>query len=231
MLAGRRQIFVRLMECNLDCTYCDTDFKKSDVFRLESRPGSGLFLTLPLPLSCHEISETFDGWLSQLPGAHHSVSITGGEPLLHADMLAEWLPEIRKKLPIHLETNGTRHDALRRVKQYVDYISMDMKLPSTAGCPEMLWDVHALFLREASGSNVSVKVVVGDHTTLDEIHRVCDIILSADAAVPLFLQPLSLSDDRVGITTAHLFRLQERASSRLADVRVIPQMHKMLGAL
>ncbi|MDD2582385.1 MAG: 7-carboxy-7-deazaguanine synthase QueE, partial [Desulfuromonadaceae bacterium] len=194
MLAGRRQIFVRLVECNLDCRYCDTDFKKTDTCRLESKPGSGTFLNLPQPLSLQKISAIFDDWRSQLPGAHHSVSFTGGEPLLYADTLAEWFPEIRKSLPIHLETNGTMHRALQRVKQNVDYVSMDMKLPSTAGCTEQLWDLHALFLREAYRSNVSVKVVVGALTPDSEIMQVCDVISSVDAAVPLFLQPLSLPD-------------------------------------
>jgi organic radical activating enzyme len=60
---------------------------------------------------------------------------------------------------------------------------------------------------------------------------VCDVISSVDAAVPLFLQPLSLSDGSIGISAAHILHLQELASSRLPDVRVIPQMHKILGAL
>ena len=231
MLAGRRQIFVRLMECNLDCRYCDTNFEKSDICQLESKPGSGTFLNLPQPLPLHKISAIFEDWRSQLPGAHHSISFTGGEPLLYADALAEWFPEIRKSLPIHLETNGTMHLALRQVKQHLDYISMDMKLPSTAGCTEQLWDLHALFLQEAYGSAVSVKVVVGETTPESEIRQVCDVISSVDAALPLFLQPMSLPDGTVGIAAAHILHLQELASSRLPDVRVIPQMHKMLGAL
>ncbi len=231
ILAGRRQVFVRLMECNLDCRYCDTLFAKSDICRIESKPGSGTFLNLPQPLPLHKISALFDDWRVQLPGAHHSVSFTGGEPLLYADALAEWFPEIRKSLPIHLETNGTMHIALRQVKEQVDYISMDMKLPSTAGCTEHLWDLHALFLSEAHGNTVSVKVVVGDSTTTGEIRQVCDVIASVDTTVPLFIQPLMLPGGNIGITAAHILRLQELASSYLPDVRVIPQMHKLLGAL
>ena len=231
MLAGRRQIFVRLMECNLDCRYCDTDFVKSDICRLETKPGSGIFHNLPQPQTLHNISALLHDWLVQLPAAHHSVSITGGEPLLYADALAEWFPEIRRILPIHLETNGTMPIALKQVKECVDYISMDMKLPSTAGCTEQLWDLHALFLRECHGTDVSVKVVVGEETPDTEIMQVCDVISAVDASLPLFLQPLSLANGTVGISAAHIFHLQELASSRLPDVRVIPQMHKLLGAL
>ena len=231
MLAGRRQIFVRLMECNLDCRYCDTDFEKSDIYRLESKPGSGTYLNLPQPLPLDKITAIFEDWRSQLPGAHHSISFTGGEPLLYADTLEEWFPEIRKSLPIHLETNGTMHIALRQVKRHLDYISMDMKLPSTAGCTERLWEQHALFLREAYGGNVSVKIVVGENTPDSEIQQVCDVVTSVDAALPLFLQPMSMPDGRIGIAAAHILHLQEIASSRLPDVRVIPQMHKLIGVL
>lgn len=231
MLAGRRQIFVRLMECNLNCRYCDTDYSKSDICRLESKPGSGTFKNIPQPISIDNIAGIIDGWLLELPGAHHSVSFTGGEPLLQAEALVDCLPIIRKKLPIHLETNGIMHLSLQPIKQHLDYISMDMKLPSTSGCTEQLWDLHSAFLREAYGCDLSVKVVIGEFTSESEIQRVCDIISLVDSSLPLFLQPLSLPNKTVGISYAHIFCLQEIASSRLLNVRVIPQMHNMLGAL
>ncbi|MBC7961993.1 MAG: 7-carboxy-7-deazaguanine synthase QueE [Steroidobacteraceae bacterium] len=231
MLAGHRQVFVRLTECNLECRYCDTEFKKSDIGRIESKPGSACFCDIPQPMPLHAIKDIIADWQTQLPGAHHSVSFTGGEPLLYADLLAIMFPEIRKIIPIHLETNGTMHLALAQLKQHVDFISMDMKLPSTAGCTDQLWDIHTLFLREAQGCEVSVKVVVGESTDMDEIDRVCDIIAMVDRDTPLFLQPLTLPDGSIGIKVPRLLCLQELASSRLPDVRVIPQMHKLLGAL
>jgi organic radical activating enzyme len=231
LLAGRRQIFVRLTECNLDCRYCDTDFVRSEVCRLETRPGSGAFRDLPQSQSLQKLSSVCSDWLAQLPGAHHSISFTGGEPLLSADILAGWFPELRKILPIHLETNGTMLVALQKVLPHVDFISMDMKLPSTAGCTEHLWDLHALFLREACGRVVSVKVVVGEDTPESEIVQVCDVIAAVDPVVPLYLQPVTVEGGKVGISAARILRLQECAASRLPDVRVIPQMHLMLGAL
>lgn len=231
ILAGRRQIFIRLTECNLDCRYCDTEFSRSQNGQIESKPGSGQLIDIPQPMALQSITEIIADWQAQLPGAHHSVSFTGGEPLLQADLLTKLFPEVRKVIPIHLETNGTMHLALGQVKHYLDFISMDMKLPSTAGCTEQLWDIHALFLREAQGSNVSVKIVVGDSTGLGEISQVCEIISKVNKQVPLFLQPLTLPDGAIGIKVSHLLRLQELASSLLPDVRVIPQMHKLLGAL
>jgi organic radical activating enzyme len=150
---------------------------------------------------------------------------------LYADTLGEWFSRLRPLLPIHLETNGTMHVALEQVIEQLDYVSMDMKLPSTSGCTEHLWGLHRDFLRVAVAAIASVKIVVGNDSSMDEIHQVCDIITAVDPATPLFLQPLSHADGGIGIRVAHLLRLQEAASARLPDVRVIPQMHRMLGAL
>jgi 7-carboxy-7-deazaguanine synthase len=230
-LAGRRQIFIRLAECNLDCSYCDTDHARQATCRIETGPGSTEFALRSQPLSLHDVLQIVEGWCELLPGVHHSISLTGGEPLLYAESLASWLPALRAALPVHLETNGTMHLALEQVIGQLDYVSMDMKLPSTSGCTEQLWDLHREFLRVAHGSTVSVKVVISEESTLEEIGQVCSIIADIDRRTPLFLQPLSVENNTVGISVAHMLRLQEAASSRLPDVRVIPQMHRMLGAL
>jgi len=231
MLAGRRQIFVRLTGCNLDCRYCDTNFEKTGICRLESKPGSGDFIDLPNPLTLEQVTAVIADWQSSVSGAHHSISFTGGEPLLNADSLAKWLPVIQKLIPVHLETNGTMNDALEKVVGHVDFISMDMKLPSTSGCSGQFWELHRLFLKQSRASNVSVKIVVGESTDTSEIGKVCDIMDSVDRSTPLFIQPLTLPDGCIGISVPHILRLQELASSRLPDVRVIPQMHKLMRLL
>jgi organic radical activating enzyme len=230
-LAGRRQIFIRMAECNLECSYCDTDYARQETSRIETAPGSTEFRHMQQPLLRDHVLRIVKNWCAALPGAHHSISLTGGEPLLYAESLVSWLPELRRVLPIHLETNGTMHLALEQVIEQLDYVSMDMKLPSTSGCTEHLWDLHREFLRVAHGRNASVKVVIGNETVLDEIEQVCSIITEIDRMTPLFLQPLSAADGRVDISVTHMLRLQEAASARLPDVRVIPQMHRMLGAL
>ncbi len=231
LLAGRRQLFIRIVGCNLDCRYCDTEHQKVDPCRVETRAGSAVFTRLSQPLALDTVVGIMTDWIAAMPGAHHSVSLTGGEPLLCADILSAWLPELRRLLPIHLETNGTLYPAMEQVIEHIDYISMDIKLPSTAGCQEQLWERHRLFLRAARSRNVSVKVVVSEDTPPGEIRQACGLIASVDPAIPLFLQPLSLSCGSIGISGAHILSLQELASSLLADVRVIPQMHKLLRVL
>ena len=120
---------------------------RGETCRIESGPGSTEFRDLPQPLPLSGILRIVKKWCDGLPGAHHSISVTGGEPLLYADGLSRWLPELRLLLPIHLETNGTMHIALEKVLKHLDYVSMDMKLPSTSGCTEHLWELHREFLQ------------------------------------------------------------------------------------
>jgi len=229
-LAGRRQIFIRMALCNLACRYCDTDFVASDYCRVETKPGSSEFERIPESVVFERIPEIVKEWILALPGTHHSISLTGGEPLLFAETLAAWLPRLSRLLPIHLETNGSLVTEFGRILPNLTYISMDMKLPSSAGCGDM-WDIHCSFLEAAAEKNISVKIVVSTETTDMEIRRVCTIINAVRPDTPLFIQPLTSRDGRCGIEPDHLLRLQSLASSFVSDVLVIPQMHVLMGVL
>lgn len=231
LYAGRRQIFIRLTGCNLHCRYCDTEHQADSSHQIEESPGSGIFVTDSRTLSFDQLDELIAAWCRQLPAAHHSISITGGEPLLHADLLVRLLPRLRAHLPVHLETNGTLPLALAQVIDYLDYISMDMKLPSAAACSESLWEIHGEFLKLASSRQVAVKTVIRQETTVDEIRMAAEIIRSIAPATPLFLQPCTERNRMPSVSATHILELQAAAAQLLSDVRVIPQMHLMLGAL
>ncbi len=59
------------------------------------------------------------------------IVVSGGEPTIHHD-LPEFLARLRATgLPLKLDTNGSRPDALARILQdrLVDYVAMDVKAP------------------------------------------------------------------------------------------------------
>ena len=229
-LAGYRQIFVRLPDCNLACSYCDTALVASSVCRVESAPGSGQFQEIPQPVSLKKLLDIVHRWCKELPDAHHSISITGGEPMMHADLLAQWLPELNILLPIHLETNGTLPDHLPRLIEHLDMISMDIKLPSSAATPP-LWDEHRRFLEIARERDVTVKVVVGALTTEQDLLAACKLVASVDDEIALVIQPVTGRDGRVAVPPLRLLEMQALASRHLVDVRVLPQLHRFLEVL
>ena len=229
LLIGWRQIFVRLALCNLACRYCDTPFDAQEACRVETAPGSGSFSALSNPVSLEVLSALVADWRARLPGGHHSISITGGEPLVQSALLQNWLPVLRTLLPIHLETNGTLPEAFAPLVSHVDWVSMDIKLASQTGEPTP-WAVHEEFLGLAAERNCCVKVVVGMETTVEEVKQAAEIVRLKAPSAPLILQPITKAG-QVGTAAAHLFRLQEGAASIHSLVRVIPQTHAFLGLL
>ena len=225
---GRRQIFIRLADCNLACAYCDTEFYRSSLFPCEIHPGGGFSTDMPNPVASFEIAELVAGWNQQLPGAHHSISITGGEPLCQAEALVAWLPELRRILPIHLETNGTLPEALPPLLGEIDFISLDFKLASVTGVPTP-WEAHRRFLALSAECACQVKLVVGTQTPFDELITAVHLVHETAPHVPIILQPQTI-DRRVSLPAHQLLQMQAVAAAIHADVRVIPQVHHFLNA-
>ncbi|HLK60447.1 MAG TPA: 7-carboxy-7-deazaguanine synthase QueE [Chthonomonadaceae bacterium] len=236
ILVGHRQVFVRTFGCNLRCSYCDSPetLKESGsppTCRVEEAPGSWTFRRVPNPVPAADLTEIVRGYLTE---PHHSLSVTGGEPLLHAEFLARWLPSIRALgLKVFIETNGLLPDHLKRILPLVDYVSMDFKAPTATGvAPEATWAKHREFLAVARAVNVYGKFVVTPGATEAELDAVIALIREVDPSIPLILQPVTpFGYEPRPVEPARMIALHARAARCLQEVRVIPQTHKMLHLL
>ncbi|MGI6493125.1 MAG: 7-carboxy-7-deazaguanine synthase QueE [Pelotomaculum sp.] len=226
LYVGCRQIFIRFFGCNLKCSYCDTDFSGVPTYcRVETEPGRGHFAQLQNPLDNDDITKILDRLAIE---KHHSISFTGGEPLLSFNILKELIPTLGGTR-VYLETNGTLPGELSRIIDLVDVIAMDIKLPSTSGLSH-LWDRHARFLEIAAAKETFVKAVVAEHTSEWEIERAARMIQDIAPSSSLVIQPITIGG-ALGASSARLCELQWHALKYLDDVRVIPQTHKIMGML
>lgn len=226
-LAGYRQIFIRFPGCNLDCSYCDTILNPPATCRVETEPGNACFRETEQPVALSTVLDIIHKWCKKLPAAHHSVSITGGEPMVHAGILESWLPEINILLPVHLETNGTMPEKLPRLIEHLDYISMDIKIPSSASTPGF-WDEHRRFMEIGLERDLSVKMIVGEDTLDKDLLKAARLVAELDEDIPCFLQPVTGRDGRISIPAARLMRYQEMLAPIIEDLRIIPQMHRFM---
>ncbi len=223
---GARQVFVRLSGCNLACSYCDTDFVFTGRCKFELCPGSSEMVERPSPVPLDSLTESIRSW-TKIP--HHSLSLTGGEPLVHAELLAHCLPALQELLPIYLETNGTMVDELEGLLPWLDYISMDLKLPSVSEESE-LWDRHRSFLRLARTRKAYAKIVVDESTPDRELRLAAELLRDEGQGMPLVIQPVT-REGQPPMSVKALFKIFDTMSIIYPHLRIIPQVHRYCGLL
>lgn len=208
---GEKQIFLRFAGCPLRCDYCDTP---------ESLTTQGHPKKTVMEVLSDVVAE------SKKSGAT-TVSITGGEPLVHAPFLQDLLPLLKnEKFKIYLETAGVHPDALALVVDFIDVIAMDMKLPSATG--QDFWENHKKFLA-VGGNKIFVKIVIEDHSKEVELARALELLEAQKPIPTLILQPVTAPSERVAVQPEKIATFYAQARQSLESVFVMPQQHKVWG--
>jgi len=230
---GTRQAFVRFSDCNLSCEYCDTDFTNSHTCNYEKLGGSGIFEKIPNPLSIEKLEAMLQPFEKL-----HSISLTGGEPLLHAD----FIKNLDLSFPLYLESNMTLPEQAKKICEKVTYVAGDFKLPEAIRgfCPETS-ETHVentiecfKLLRNNSSRDCFCKIVVGRNTKFEIVMPAAEAI--ADYVSCIILQPETLPgsaarDQHTGQAYVQKILKLQRSLLELTDTRIIPQTHRMWGCL
>jgi len=136
-----------------------------------------------------------------------SVCITGGEPMVQLAPLRDLIKELKRiGFQITLETNGTLYDEW--IFNAVDCVSMDIKPPSSGV------KSNVDLLKKLSSKD-QVKIIVAD----DKDYEFAKEILKK-TSVEVILQPLG------GV---NMKRIIDKVLTDRLDVRVLPQLHKIIG--
>lgn len=210
---GVKQLFIRFSGCNLECNYCDTN---------QEFNGSCLEFT-PEEL----LNNIQDFNLRTV----HSISLTGGEPLIWADFLQEFLQKSLSSTgsKIYLETNSTLKNNLEKIIDYIDIISADIKLPSASGI-EGSFAIHDEFFKTAKKCDKEIFAkIVFDENILDNEISHC-LKLAEKYNLPLILQPKTV-DNKILVEPEKILEIFNKFLDNYPNVRLIPQVHKYLGVI
>jgi organic radical activating enzyme len=200
---GASQVFVRFFGCNLECDFCDTKLENYEVWDIA------------------KLLDKIDTYTD-----YHSISLTGGEPLLQIEFLKILVERLKEKAKIiYLETNGTLPQKLSEIIDYIDIVAMDFKLPSSTILKDY-WLKHRRFLKIAQDKDLFVKAVIGKKTRIEDVRIATAIIKEVKKDIPFILQPQNPFE---GVLDEKLRYFEKVCRERGMRVEIIPQLHKQLG--
>ena len=152
---GKPAIFLRTAQCNLKCTWCDTkytwDWKNYD-FQKEVKE-----------MTTDEVKDA----ISALEIKH--LVITGGEPLLQQDDLADLLSFLKPDFYVEVETNCTILPN-KMLTELVDQWNVSPKTENS-GNPLELYEDSECYYFFANQENCFFKYVVENETDIPEIKK------------------------------------------------------------
>lgn len=217
---GVKTLFVRLAGCPFTCFYCDTP----DSLPLDSGTE------YDVSDACRMIGES-------LRPNTYKVNFTGGDPLIQPDALAA-MAEFVQSRNIRTYIESSCYDSARfgRVVPFIDLVKIEFKTKDSgfvdpAHYPRLVQNAtECLETSVRYGRDTYVKIVVSSKTgpkDLDELLGGIFRTISAGDISGLVIQPThGISEPGLEL----LLELYDTAVPYYGEARVVPQLHKIIGA-
>lgn len=220
ILYGTKTLFVRLAGCPFTCFYCDT-------------PES-----LPLDSGTeHTVEEACDMIDSGLQKQTFKVNFTGGDPLIQHQAVALLAKHVQEKeIPTYLESSCFDVDRFNHVLPYFDIIKIEFKTRDSNFVDPQHHErltghaMKCLMSAARQDKTTYIKVVASSKTNPGDLDSLASKIFgspSAHAVSGFVIQPTyGISEPSL----EQLLDLYDAVVPYYGDVRIIPQLHKFIGA-
>ena len=220
ILYGTKTLFVRLAGCPFTCFYCDTK---------ESLP-----LDSGTEYSIDEACQLID---SNLKKQTYKVNFTGGDPLIQHQAVAQLAKHIQgKKILTYLESACFDIDRFNHVLPFIDIVKIEFKTKDSDFVDfehyEKLIE-HTMKCLESSVNTKKttfIKIVVSSKTKINEFEELTNQIfktISKENIDGFIIQPTyGVAEPSLEL----LLDLYDIVYPHYIDVKVVPQLHKFIGA-
>ncbi len=220
ILYGTKTLFVRLAGCPFSCFYCDTP---------ESLPlDSGTEYTVDGAARLIDDS---------LQDHTYKANFTGGDPLIQHEAVALLAEHARSRgVLTYLESSCFDSERFAHVLPHIDIAKVEFKTSDSGFVDARHHErmrrhaLRCLALAASAGRTTYIKVVVSSRTTVREVRQLASAVFGAvrpDDTSGFVIQPVH---GRGAPSLELLLAMYDAVRPIYADVRVIPQLHKMIGA-
>jgi 7-carboxy-7-deazaguanine synthase len=220
ILFGTKTMFIRLAGCHLKCRWCDTAYA----------------LPLHSGLS-YDISQVKGLITEHLQPNTYKVNFTGGEPLLQYRAVIELAKFVKEKgVRTYIESSCFDSNRFEKVLPHVDFCKIEFKMKDSKVIDPAHYDnlleneKECLNLAIDNHKVTYIKIVVTRSSSLQEFEELVESQLKNVKAVDLagfIIQPSYGMDDP---TVERLLDFYDAVYPLYPDVRIIPQLHKEIGA-
>ena len=221
IFVGKKTMFIRLSGCHLKCRWCDTKY------------------ALPLDSGTdYQIDEIKDLIIKELRPFTYKVNFTGGEPLLQTEAVIELADFIKKQtnLKTYIESSCFDSELFSKVLPYIDICKIEFKTDDSKVVEDEEYDnlilneIKCLELAVGSNKATYIKIVVTNSTNLESfknlVYNISKKIKPSDI-LGFIIQP-SFGIDQP--TVNRLLDTYDIVQPMFPEVRIIPQLHKEIGA-
>jgi organic radical activating enzyme len=221
IFVGKKTLFIRLSGCHLKCRWCDTKY------------------ALPLDSGTdYQIDEIKDLIIKELQPFTYKVNFTGGEPLLQTEAVIELADFIKKQTNVktYMESSCFDSELFSKVLPYIDICKIEFKTDDSKVVEDEEYDnlilneIKCLELSVESNKATYIKIVVTNSTNLESfknlVYNISKKIKPSDI-LGFIIQP-SFGIDQP--TVNKLLDTYDIVQPMFPEVRIIPQLHKEIGA-
>ncbi len=240
ILYGTKTLFVRLAGCPFTCFYCDT----TDALALDS----GVEYTI------RDATKLIDESLQEHT---YKVNFTGGDPLLQHRAVAKMAQHVHSKnknILTYLESSCFDSKRFAFVLPHIDIAKIEFKtrdseFTNTEQQYQKMTEQALLCLKHATSDNnhvkggnkatatttattTYIKIVASSKTAVSEIQdlasKILDVVSGCTNAISGFVIQPVYGKDAPDLDL--LLEMYDAIRPIYTDVRVVPQLHKLIGA-
>lgn len=218
---GTKTMFIRMAGCHLRCYWCDTDYA------LPMHSGNSY--------SLNEVKKMIK---EKLTRNTYKINFTGGEPLIQYDIVRDLARFIKEEIGLRTYIESSCYDFNRfgKVLPYFDICKIEFKMKDSNVVQKEHYnnllknEMECLKIAIKKKKITFIKIVVSKYTNVDEFSYLIDNIFStinAESLAGFIIQPTTKIDEP---TVESLLKFYDLVYPKYNNVRIIPQLHKVIGA-